>query len=68
MTPLVYQESDEYPCPGEFYLSQRPRSRATDRRRLRDPGLEALKVDPLLDALRWEPRFQAVMREVKFPT
>ena len=35
--------------------------------RLRDPGLEFLKTDPLLDPLRQEPRFQAVMRELKFP-
>jgi TolB-like protein/Flp pilus assembly protein TadD len=36
--------------------------------RLRDPGLELLKTDPLLDPLRQEPRFQAVMRELKFPS
>ena len=36
--------------------------------RLRDPGLESMKTDPLLDPLRKEPRFQAVMRELKFPT
>jgi len=35
--------------------------------RLRDPGLEYLKTDPLMDPLRKEPRFQAVMRELKFP-
>jgi TolB-like protein/cytochrome c-type biogenesis protein CcmH/NrfG len=35
--------------------------------RLRDPGLEGLKTDPLMDPLRKEPRFQAVMRELKFP-
>ncbi|HEY6618353.1 MAG TPA: tetratricopeptide repeat protein, partial [Steroidobacteraceae bacterium] len=35
--------------------------------RLRDPGLEALKTDPLLDPLRQEPRFQAIERELKFP-
>jgi TolB-like protein/tetratricopeptide (TPR) repeat protein len=35
--------------------------------RLRDPGIESLKTDPLLDPLRQEPRFQAVMRELKFP-
>ena len=34
--------------------------------RLRDPGLEDLKTDPLMDPLRKEPRFQAVMRELKF--
>jgi tetratricopeptide (TPR) repeat protein len=36
--------------------------------RLRDPGLESLKTDPLLDPLRQEPRFQAIERELKFPT
>ena len=35
--------------------------------RLRDPGLESLKTDPLFDPLRKEPRFQAVVRELKFP-
>jgi TolB-like protein len=35
--------------------------------RLRDPGLEALKVEPLLDPLRSEPRFQAIERALKFP-
>jgi TolB-like protein len=35
--------------------------------RLRDPGLENLKTDPLLDPVRQEPRFKAVMRELKFP-
>jgi TolB-like protein/Flp pilus assembly protein TadD len=36
--------------------------------RLRDPGLEYVKIDPLLDPLRQEPRFQAIERELKFPT
>jgi tetratricopeptide (TPR) repeat protein len=36
--------------------------------RVRDPGLELLKTDPLMDPLRHEPRFQAMLREVKFPT
>ena len=35
--------------------------------RLRDSGLENLKVDPLLDPLRQEPRFQAIERGLKFP-
>jgi len=35
--------------------------------RLRDPGLEYLKTDPLMDPLRKETRFQAVVRELKFP-
>jgi TolB-like protein len=35
--------------------------------RLRDPGLELLKTDPLLDPLREEPRFQAMLRQLKFP-
>ena len=36
--------------------------------RIRDAGLEQLKVDPFLDSLRKEPRFQAIEREVKFPS
>jgi TolB-like protein/Flp pilus assembly protein TadD len=36
--------------------------------RLRDPGLLALKTEPLLDPLRKEPRFQAIERELKFPS
>src|SRR5215470_7860957 len=35
--------------------------------RLRDPGLEFLKTDPLMDPLRDQPRFQAVIRQLKFP-
>ena len=35
--------------------------------RLRSPGLEALKTDPLLDPVRAEPRFQAIERALKFP-
>jgi hypothetical protein len=35
--------------------------------RLRDTGLEYVKIDPLLDPLRKEPRFQAIERELKFP-
>jgi TolB-like protein/Flp pilus assembly protein TadD len=36
--------------------------------RLRDPGLELLKTDPLLDPLRKEPRFQTIERGLKFPS
>jgi len=36
-------------------------------RRLRDPGLVELKVNPLFDPLRQEPRFQSIERELKFP-
>jgi len=36
--------------------------------RMRDPGLEYLKTDPLLDPLRQEPRFQAMERQLKFPS
>ncbi len=36
--------------------------------RLRDPGLENLKTDPLMDPLRQEPRFQAILRELNFPS
>ena len=35
--------------------------------RLRDPGLEYLKTDPLLDPLRKEARFLALTRALKFP-
>ena len=35
--------------------------------RLRDPGLEYVKTDPLMDPLRKEPRFQAVERALNFP-
>jgi len=35
--------------------------------RLRDPGLEYLKTDPLLDPLREEPRYRAIERELRFP-
>jgi hypothetical protein len=36
--------------------------------RLRDPGLETLKTDPLLDPLRQDPRFKAIERKLKFPS
>jgi len=35
--------------------------------RLRDPGLEWLRLDPLVDPVRNEPRFQAIERALKFP-
>jgi TolB-like protein len=35
--------------------------------RVRDPGLENLKTDPLIDPIRQEPRFQALLRQLKFP-
>jgi len=35
--------------------------------RLRDPGVESVKTDPLLDPLRKEPRFQAIELALKFP-
>ena len=35
--------------------------------RVRDPGLEFLKTDPLMDPLRNEPRFQAIVRQLRFP-
>jgi hypothetical protein len=35
--------------------------------RLRDPGLIALKTEPLLDPLRKEPRFQAIEKALKLP-
>jgi len=36
--------------------------------RLRDPGLESLKTDPLMDPLRKAPRFLTVLRQLKFPS
>jgi TolB-like protein len=36
--------------------------------RLKDPGLETLKVDPLLDPLRNEVRFQAMQKMLHFPS
>jgi tetratricopeptide (TPR) repeat protein len=35
--------------------------------RVRAPGLETLKTDPLMDPLRNEPRFHAIERALKFP-
>ena len=35
--------------------------------KLRDPGLELMKTDPLLDPLRKDPRYNAIVRELKFP-
>ena len=34
--------------------------------RMRDPGLMALKTDPLLDPLHQEPRFQAMLKALRF--
>lgn len=34
--------------------------------RMRDPGLMALKTDPLLDPLHGEPRFQVILRQLEF--
>ena len=36
--------------------------------RLRDPGLEELKTDPLMEPLRQEARFQDIERALKFPS
>jgi TolB-like protein/Tfp pilus assembly protein PilF len=35
--------------------------------RLKDPGLQILKVDAYMDPLRKEPRFQAVLQKLDFP-
>jgi tetratricopeptide (TPR) repeat protein len=35
--------------------------------RLKDPGLQTLKVDAYMDPLRQEPRFQAVLQKLDFP-
>jgi len=34
---------------------------------LHDPGLIAIKVDPLLDPIRREPRFQSILHSLNFP-
>src|SRR5262249_32759236 len=56
---------------AEIYAQWGDRVKALDwldtAMRLRDPGLEFLKTDPLVDPLRGEPRFQAILRELKFP-
>jgi hypothetical protein len=36
--------------------------------RVRDPGLEVLKTEPMLDPLRQEPRFKEIERKLKIPT
>jgi len=36
--------------------------------RMHDPGLWALKAEPMLDPLRQEPRFKEIERKLKFPT
>jgi len=63
-------EADAYEY-AEIYAQRGNTSKALEwletALRLRDPGLEALKTDPLLDPLRKEPRLLAVMRELKFP-
>jgi TolB-like protein/Flp pilus assembly protein TadD len=35
--------------------------------RLRDPGLESIKIDPLLDSLRNNSRFQVIEKALSFP-
>src|SRR5215831_4030315 len=56
---------------AEVYAQWGERAKALDwldtAMRLRDPGLEFLKTDPLMDPLRTEPRFQAIVRQLKFP-
>lgn len=56
---------------AEIYAQWDDRAKALDwldtALRLRDPGLEFLKTDPLMDPLREEPRFQAIVRQLKFP-
>jgi len=56
---------------AEIYAQWGDRSRALEwldtAMRLRDGGLETMKMDPLMDPLRKEPRFQAIERELKFP-
>jgi len=56
---------------AEIYAQWDDRAKALDwldtALRLRDPGLEFLKTDPLVDPLRGDPRFQAIVRQLKFP-
>jgi len=56
---------------AEIYAQWGDRAKALDwldtAMRLRDPGLEFLKTDPLMDPLRVEPRFQSIVRQLKFP-
>jgi TolB-like protein/cytochrome c-type biogenesis protein CcmH/NrfG len=56
---------------AEIYAQWGNRPKALDwldtAMRVRDPGLEYLKYDPLMDPLRNESRFQSIERELKFP-
>jgi TolB-like protein/Tfp pilus assembly protein PilF len=56
---------------GQIYAQWGDRKEAlhwlADSMRLRDPGLIALKTDPLFDPLRGDPGFQATLRKLKFP-
>ena len=36
--------------------------------RAKDPGLQALKVDPWLDPIRGDPRYAALLKRLDFPT
>lgn len=36
--------------------------------RIKDPGLQTLKVDPFLDPIRRDPRFAALLKRLNFPT
>jgi tetratricopeptide (TPR) repeat protein len=63
---------DSFPCTlAEIYATWGNTAKALEwlekGLRIRDPGMEQLKVDPFLDPLRKEPRFQAIERELKFP-
>ena len=66
----VHGDGAAYQYAG-IYAQWGDRARALDwldtALRMRDPGLVALKTDPLLDPLRQEPRFQAVERALQFP-
>ena len=36
--------------------------------RIKDPGLQTLKVDPFLDPMRGDPRYAALLKQLNFPT
>jgi TolB-like protein/Tfp pilus assembly protein PilF len=56
---------------SQIYVQWDERARALQwletAQRRRDPGLSALKMDPLMDPLRSEVRFQSVLQALQFP-
>jgi tetratricopeptide (TPR) repeat protein len=60
----AYQLAQIYAQWGDTHTALQWLDTAT---RLRDPGLEGVRVDFLLDPLRDQPRFMAIERELNFP-